>query len=115
MRVRHEVSQELLGMALAMNDTCTPAFSRDSTPLPSGSPLAHVAEPFDGVNRSVMLTPLLAAHLQVWGVCLREAATTRLSASGRAVRPLTAFISHSLHSCTPHPSVCSARKLQRSH
>ena len=31
--------------------------------------MAHVAEPFDGVKRSVMLTPLIAAHLQTkWGL-----------------------------------------------
>ena len=85
MRVRHEVSDELLGMSLAMNDTTTPAFSLKSMPPPPGAPLAHVAEPFDGVNRSVMLTPLLAAHLQVWGApvgcCFCGGYTTRPAAS----------------------------------
>lgn len=65
MRVRHESSQELAAMARSLMKTALPQFSQASSPLPKGPPVAHLAEPFDGISRSVMVTPLLAAHLQV--------------------------------------------------
>jgi len=69
MRVRHESSQELAAMARSLMKTALPQFSQASSPLPKGPPVAHLAEPFDGISRSVMVTPLLAAHLQTkWGM-----------------------------------------------
>ena len=49
------------GLLLAINETIHPDFK---TPIPSGNPIIQIAEPFDGVDNSYMVTPCLAHIFQ---------------------------------------------------
>ena len=64
LRVRYETDAEYEGLLEAMNDTLLPAFR---TPVPLGEPVIQMAEPFDGVDHSYMITPVVAAALQSQG------------------------------------------------
>lgn len=69
MRVRHESCAELIGLARAARSTLNPSFKMDqSSPSPLQSKpvqrTALIAEPFDGVTKSSLLTPLIANYLQ---------------------------------------------------
>ena len=41
-----------------IEDTLTPAFK---IPAPKGEPIIQIAEPFDGVDHSYMITPLIGS------------------------------------------------------
>jgi len=64
LRVRYETDDEYEGLLQAMGDTLAPAFK---IPSPSGEPIIQIAEPFDGVDHSYMITPLIGRALQAQG------------------------------------------------
>lgn len=73
LRVRYETPDEYDGLLQSIGDTFEPGFSM---PAPPGRPVINVAEPFDGVKRSHMITPLVMRYLQgagyrVVGMCGR--------------------------------------------
>ncbi|QJW91811.1 anthranilate phosphoribosyltransferase [Spirosoma taeanense] len=67
MRVRHETNEEYHGLMRAAEDTYSPGFGKISC---ANRPLIQLAEPFDGVENSYMITPLLAQffHKHNYGV-----------------------------------------------
>ncbi len=60
LRVRYETDDEYEGLLQAMEDTLEPAFK---IPTPTGEPIIQIAEPFDGVDHSYMITPLIGRYL----------------------------------------------------
>jgi anthranilate phosphoribosyltransferase len=64
LRVRYETDDEYEGLLQAMEDTLEPAFK--VLPL-KGDPIIQIAEPFDGVDHSYMITPLVGHGLQAQG------------------------------------------------
>ncbi|AQG81763.1 anthranilate phosphoribosyltransferase [Spirosoma montaniterrae] len=57
LRVRHETNEEYQGLMRAAERTFTPSFRTISC---ADRPLIQLTEPFDGVENSYMITPLLA-------------------------------------------------------
>jgi len=64
LRVRYETDDEYEGFLQAIDDTINPAFK---VPAPQGDPIIQMAEPFDGVDHSYMITPLIGRELQARG------------------------------------------------
>ena len=64
MRVRHETNEEYHGLMRAAEETYSPGFGPMSC---ADRPLVQLAEPFDGVENSYMITPLLAQFFQKRG------------------------------------------------
>jgi len=64
LRVRYETDDEYEGLLQAMEDTLEPAFKIST---PKGEPIIQIAEPFDGVDHSYMITPLVGQNLQAQG------------------------------------------------
>ena len=64
LRVRYETADEYQGLLMAMEETFAPSFREE---IPSGEPIVQLAEPFDGVDNSYLLTPLLANYIQKLG------------------------------------------------
>ncbi|MBI3602211.1 MAG: hypothetical protein HY209_04890 [Candidatus Omnitrophica bacterium] len=64
LRVRYETDDEYEGLWQAMQETLAPAFT---TLSPPGAPVVQLAEPFDGVDHSYMITPLIGQYLQTLG------------------------------------------------
>lgn len=72
MRVRHETSDELAGLAKAVADSTRayigsllkPSFHGTASTRTQLSPMVIIAEPFDGVLTWDLLTPLVARHIQ---------------------------------------------------
>ncbi len=64
LRVRYETDDEYEGLWQAITGTFSPAFT---TATPSGEPIVQFAEPFDGIDHSLMITPLLGQHVQNLG------------------------------------------------
>jgi len=64
LRVRYETDDEYEGLLQAMDETIAPAFK---IPLPAGGPIVQISEPFDGVDHSYMITPLIGQKLQLQG------------------------------------------------
>ncbi|GAB4009262.1 hypothetical protein GCM10028808_17330 [Spirosoma migulaei] len=64
MRVRHETNEEYQGLMRAAERTFTPGFGSMSC---ADRPLVQLAEPFDGVENSYLITPLLAQLVQKRG------------------------------------------------
>lgn len=64
LRVRYETDDEYEGLLLAINDTVEKPFT---LPVPKGLPIVQLAEPFDGVDHSYMITPLIARFIQSLG------------------------------------------------
>jgi len=60
MRVKHETSDELCGLVEAALGSTPLLGSRDND---ASRPAVHLAEPFDGVEHSFLVTPLIAHHL----------------------------------------------------
>lgn len=60
LRVRYETADEYDGILQSIRETFQPAFQ--DLP-PAGQPVIQLAEPFDGVDHSYMITPCLARHL----------------------------------------------------
>lgn len=61
LRVRYETPDEYAGLLAAMNETLEPSFR---TAVPQGEPIVQIAEPFDGVDKSYMITPLIGKFIQ---------------------------------------------------
>jgi len=64
LRIRYETEEEYQGLIRATEATYAPAFR---TKVASPRPLVQLAEPFDGVEHSYLITPLLAHLLQERG------------------------------------------------
>ena len=64
MRVRHETNEEYQGLMRAAERTYSPGFGPISC---ADRPLVQLAEPFDGVEHSYLITPLLGQFFQKWG------------------------------------------------
>lgn len=64
MRVRHETNDEYLGLMRAAERTFSPGFGPISC---ADRPLVQLSEPFDGVENSYLITPLLANFFQKRG------------------------------------------------
>jgi len=64
LRVRYETDDEYEGLLQAIHDTLELGFK---IPVPEGQPIIQMAEPFDGVDHSYMITPLVARALQGQG------------------------------------------------
>ncbi|WP_338877140.1 anthranilate phosphoribosyltransferase [Spirosoma sp. SC4-14] len=64
MRVRHETNEEYLGLMRAAESTFSPGFGPISC---ADRPLVQLAEPFDGVENSYLITPLLGQFFQKRG------------------------------------------------
>ncbi|MFD2573759.1 anthranilate phosphoribosyltransferase [Spirosoma soli] len=64
MRVRHESNEEYHGLMKAAESTFSPGFGPISC---ADRPLVQLAEPFDGVENSYLITPLLAQFFQKRG------------------------------------------------
>lgn len=64
LRVRYETDDEYEGILKAMQEAIAPEFSR---PVSHGSWLIQLAEPFDGNDKSYMITPLLGRYLKSLG------------------------------------------------
>ena len=61
LRVRYETMDEYEALLKTAEETIEPSFK---TPVPAGDPILQLSEPFDGVDQSYMLTPLLGKFLQ---------------------------------------------------
>jgi anthranilate phosphoribosyltransferase len=64
MRIRYESDEEYEGLYNAILSTYTPGFQETSA---GSNTIIQLAEPFDGVEHSYMITPLLAKALQTNG------------------------------------------------
>jgi len=64
LRVRYESDDEYEGLLQAIDDTLDDNFK---SPAPKGDPIIQIAEPFDGVDHSYMITPLIGRALQLQG------------------------------------------------
>lgn len=64
LRVRYETDDEYEGLLQAMDDTLGTPFK---IPTPKGGTIIQIAEPFDGVDHSYMITPLIGQKLQLQG------------------------------------------------
>jgi len=64
LRVRYETDEEYEGLLKAIDDTMAPVFK---VPAPHGDPILQIAEPFDGVDHSYMITPLIGRFFQKEG------------------------------------------------
>lgn len=61
LRVRYETPDEYAGLWQSLQATLEPPFRQ---PVPPGEPIIQTAEPFDGVDHSYMITPLIGRELQ---------------------------------------------------
>lgn len=61
LRVRYETADEYEGLLKSIEETFEAPFR---LPVPAGNPVITVAEPFDGVDHSNMITPLVTDFLQ---------------------------------------------------
>jgi anthranilate phosphoribosyltransferase len=78
LRVRYETPEEYEGLLESMNETFDPEFKIHP---PINQTLIQIAEPFDGVDQSNIITPLLAKHIQ------EQFSTTTISLVGRNSGP----------------------------
>ena len=91
MRVRHETNDEYQGLMRATERTFTPGFTSDSPrDNTAGQRLVQLAEPFDGVEHSYHITPLLANWFQQRGY-------GALSMVGRSGGPKFTLNAHDLY------------------
>jgi len=78
LRVRHETSSELIGLASAcrkaMEIEDSNASRKSNVSTPSRRSVMQITEPFDGVVKSPMITPLIAKHITekygIWTVLI---------------------------------------------
>ena len=64
LRVRYETADEYEGLLLSLQETTEEPFK---AAVPPGEPIIQLAEPFDGVDHSYLMTPLLAKDCQTQG------------------------------------------------
>ncbi|NJL26157.1 MAG: hypothetical protein HC902_14030 [Calothrix sp. SM1_5_4] len=77
LRVRHAEAPEYVGISRALRETFHPCWTREYR---GHRPLVSLADPFDGVNRSHLITPLLCDQLNRRGLSC-------VVASGRSSGP----------------------------
>ncbi len=87
LRVRHETNNEYQGLYEAALKTFTPGFGQISC---ADRPVMQVAEPFDGVTHSYLITPLLANFFQRNGYGV-------VSTVGRSPGPKFTLNAHDLY------------------
>jgi anthranilate phosphoribosyltransferase len=87
LRVRYETNDEYQGLHNAVMSTYAPGFQRN---VKTKFPIVQLAEPFDGVEHSYMITPLLAYFFQ-------ERNYNAVTAIGRSSGPKYTFNSHDLY------------------
>lgn len=87
LRVRYETNDEYEGLYDAVKTTFTPGFQRH---VKTKFPIVQLAEPFDGVEHSYMITPLLAYFFQ-------ERNYNAVTALGRSSGPKYGLNSHDLY------------------
>ncbi|GAA4463802.1 hypothetical protein GCM10023189_42230 [Nibrella saemangeumensis] len=87
LRVRHETNDEYKGLYDAAMETITPGFQQPAT---INQTIIQLAEPFDGVEHSYLITPLLANHLQKRGYGV-------ISSVGRTAGPKYGVNAHDLY------------------
>ena len=61
MRVRYETPEEYSGILRSTQKTIEPSFCEA---VPPGEPVIQIAEPFDGVDHSYLITPLVLQYFQ---------------------------------------------------
>lgn len=61
MRVRYETPEEYSAILRSLQETIEPLFRE---PVPRGEPIIQIAEPFDGVDHSYLITPLVLQYFQ---------------------------------------------------
>ena len=61
LRVRYETPDEYEGLLTSMQKTISGPFL---TSVPKGTPIVQISEPFDGVDHSNLITPLIAHFIQ---------------------------------------------------
>ena len=61
LRVRYETNNEYEGLLKSFQNSLEPAFC---TPTPLGEDIIQLAEPFDGVDHSYLITPCIAQYFQ---------------------------------------------------
>ncbi len=91
LRIRYETEAEYLGLIRAAEATYTAGFR---SPAPAPKPVVQLAEPFDGVEHSYLITPLLAHFLQEQGYLA-------VSMMGRSGGPKLAFNLLDLYEALP--------------
>ena len=64
LRVRYETPHEYEGLLLSLQESIEEPFKET---VPPGEPIIQLAEPFDGVDHSYMITPLVANYFQSRG------------------------------------------------
>ena len=64
LRVRYETDNEYEGLLKALSETLNPNFTQT---VPKGQPIIQLAEPFDGMDHSWMITPLIGSCVQEFG------------------------------------------------
>jgi len=89
MRVRHETNDEYQGLYQAVMQTLAPRF-HDDEPIGPTRPIVQLAEPFDGVEHSYLITPILAHFFQQRGY-------GALSMVGRTPGPKYTLNAHDLY------------------
>jgi len=91
LRIRYETEEEYLGLIRAAEGTYTAGFR---SPAPGPKTVVQLAEPFDGVEHSYLITPLLAHFLQEQGYLA-------VSAVGRSGGPKLALNLLDLYEALP--------------
>ncbi len=61
MRVRYETPEEYMALLRSIQETIEPSFREE---VPPGEPIIQIAEPFDGVDHSYLVTPLVLQYFQ---------------------------------------------------
>lgn len=64
LRVRYETDDEYEGILQALHETFNEPFTIS---VPAGQPIVQLCEPFDGVDHSYMITPILGQYIQSLG------------------------------------------------
>jgi len=104
LRVRHETNDEYKGLYDATMETITPGFRQLSC---VDRPLVQLAEPFDGVEHSYLITPLLAHFFEKRGYGV-------LSVVGRTPGPKHTLNAHDLYLHLGCPMLQSNHELANS-
>ena len=102
MRVRYETREEYRGLLESVQETFTPGFRQ---PAPKVNPVVQLAEPFDGVDQSSLVTPLVAEFLINEGYC-------PISLVGRNSGPKKGVTVADIAELLPTSALISCRQLE---